>query len=63
MYRPVGGTDVEGTQSVITTLPFSTEYKLNPTLKKVVKAVGGIDKVDTTRSHPGSPPCCSRTPS
>ena len=42
-----GGTDVEGTQSVITTLPFYTEYKLNPTLKKLVAAVGGIDKVDS----------------
>ena len=42
-----GGSDVEGTQSVITTLPFYTEYKLNPTLKKLVAAVGGIDKVDS----------------
>jgi hypothetical protein len=42
-----GGTDVEGTQSVITTLPFYTEYKRNPTLKKLVAAVGGIDKVDS----------------
>jgi len=42
-----GGTDVEGTQSVITTLPFYTEYKSNPTLKKLVAAVGGIDKVDS----------------
>ena len=41
-----GGSDVEGTQSVITTLPFYTEYKLNPTLKKLVAAVGGITKVD-----------------
>jgi ABC-type branched-subunit amino acid transport system substrate-binding protein len=42
-----GGADVEGTQSVITTLPFYTEYKSNPTLKKLVAAVGGIDKVDS----------------
>ena len=42
-----GGSDVEGTQSVITTLPFYTEYKLNPTLKKLVAAVGGVDKVDS----------------
>lgn len=41
-----GGSDVEDTQAVITTLPFYTEYKLNPTLKKLVAAVGGIDKVD-----------------
>jgi ABC-type branched-subunit amino acid transport system substrate-binding protein len=42
-----GGTDVEDTQSVITTLPFYTEYKLNPTLKKLVAAVGGIDTMDS----------------
>jgi hypothetical protein len=42
-----GGADVEGTYSVITTLPFYTEYKTNPTLKKLVAAVGGIDKVDS----------------
>jgi hypothetical protein len=42
-----GGSDVEGTQSVITTLPFYTEYQRNPTLKKLVAAVGGIDKVDS----------------
>jgi ABC-type branched-subunit amino acid transport system substrate-binding protein len=42
-----GGSDVEGTQSVITTLPFYTEYKQNPMLKKLVAAVGGISKVDS----------------
>jgi Periplasmic binding protein len=42
-----GGNDVEGTQSVITTLPFYTEYRRNPTLKRLVTAVGGIDKVDS----------------
>ena len=42
-----GGTDVEGTYSQITTLPFYTEYQRNPTLKKLVAAVGGIDKVDS----------------
>ena len=41
-----GGADVDGTQIVLTTLPFYSEYKLNPTLKKLVAAVGGIDKVD-----------------
>jgi Periplasmic binding protein len=46
-FLEAGGADVEGTQSVITTLPFYTEYKLNPTLKKLVAAVGGIDKVDS----------------
>jgi ABC-type branched-subunit amino acid transport system substrate-binding protein len=42
-----GGTDVEGTYSVITTLPFYTEYQQNPTLKKLVAAVGGINNVDS----------------
>ena len=46
-FLEAGGADVEGTYSVITTLPFYTEYKLNPTLKKLVAAVGGIDKVDS----------------
>jgi ABC-type branched-subunit amino acid transport system substrate-binding protein len=42
-----GGADVEGTWSVITNLPFYTEYRNNPTLKKLTAAVGGIDKVDS----------------
>jgi ABC-type branched-subunit amino acid transport system substrate-binding protein len=42
-----GGADVEGTWSIITTLPFYTEYQRNPMLKKLVGAVGGIDKVDS----------------
>jgi ABC-type branched-subunit amino acid transport system substrate-binding protein len=46
-FLEAGGADVEGTYSVITTLPFYTEYQLNPTLKKLVAAVGGIDKVDS----------------
>ncbi len=41
-----GGADVDGTQIVLTMLPFYSEYKQNPTLKKLVAAVGGIDKVD-----------------
>lgn len=40
-----GGADVEGTYSVLTSLPFYTEYKSNPTLKAVVKELGGIDKM------------------
>jgi substrate-binding family protein len=46
-FLDAGGADVEDTYSVITTLPFYTEYKRNPTLKKLVAAVGGIDKVDS----------------
>jgi ABC-type branched-subunit amino acid transport system substrate-binding protein len=41
-----GGADVNDTQIVLTTLPFYSEYKQNPTLKKLVAAVGGISKVD-----------------
>jgi hypothetical protein len=46
-FLEAGGADVEGTYSVITTLPFYTEYQRNPTLKKLVAAVGGIEKVDS----------------
>jgi hypothetical protein len=42
-----GGADVEGTQSVITTLPFYTEYQRNPRLKQLVAAGGGIGNVDS----------------
>ena len=41
-----GGADVNDTQIVLTTLPFYSEYKQNPTLKKLVAAVGGIENVD-----------------
>jgi ABC-type branched-subunit amino acid transport system substrate-binding protein len=41
-----GGADVNDTQIVLTTLPFYTEYAQNPTLKKLVAAVGGISKVN-----------------
>jgi ABC-type branched-subunit amino acid transport system substrate-binding protein len=41
-----GGADVNDTQILLSTLPFYSEYKTNPTLKKLVGAVGGIDKVD-----------------
>ena len=41
-----GGSDIEGTYSVLTSLPFYTEYKRNPLLKAVVKDLGGIDKMN-----------------
>lgn len=41
-----GGADVNDTQIVLTTLPFYSEYAKNPTLKKLVAAVGGISKVN-----------------
>jgi hypothetical protein len=40
-----GGSDVEGTTSILTSLPFYSEYKANPTLKTIVKELGGPDKV------------------
>ena len=39
-----GGADVEGTYSVLTTLPFFTEYKSNSSLRSLVQQVGGVDK-------------------
>jgi ABC-type branched-subunit amino acid transport system substrate-binding protein len=41
-----GGADVDDTQILLTNLPFYSEYKSNPTLKKLVAAVGGIENVD-----------------
>jgi hypothetical protein len=41
-----GGADVNDTQMLVTALPFYSEYRLNSTLKKLVGAVGGIDKTD-----------------
>ena len=40
-----GGADVEGTYSVLATLPFYTEYKSNATLRAVVKELGGVEKL------------------
>ena len=42
-----GGADVEGTYSVLTTLPFFTEYKSNSSLRSLVQQVGGVDKTFT----------------
>ncbi|HEY8217414.1 MAG TPA: ABC transporter substrate-binding protein [Acidimicrobiia bacterium] len=41
-----GGADVEGTYSWIPTLPFYSEYKVNPRLKAVVKELGGPNKLN-----------------
>ena len=41
-----GGADVNDTQILLSTIPFYSEYKSNPTLKKLVAAAGGIDNVD-----------------
>jgi ABC-type branched-subunit amino acid transport system substrate-binding protein len=41
-----GGADVDDTQILLSTIPFYSEYKSNPTLKKLVAAAGGIENVD-----------------
>ena len=41
-----GGADVNDTQILLSTIPFYSEYKTNPTLKKLVNAVGGIENAD-----------------
>lgn len=41
-----GGADVEGTYMWIPTLPFYAEHKSNPTLKAIVREVGGTDKLN-----------------
>ncbi len=40
-----GGADVEGNYSILTTLPFYSEYKQNPSLKALVRELGGIDNL------------------
>jgi ABC-type branched-subunit amino acid transport system substrate-binding protein len=40
--------DGEGESSGITMLPFYTEWKNNPTMKKLVTAAGGIDNVNSS---------------
>lgn len=42
-----GGAEVEGTYSVLTNLPFYTEYKSNPSLKSLVTALGGVAKLNS----------------
>jgi hypothetical protein len=41
-----GGADVEGTYSVLTTLPFYSEYNANASLKSLVGQLGGVDKLN-----------------
>ena len=41
-----GGADVEGTYSVLTTLPFYSEYNSNASLKSLVHQLGSINKVN-----------------
>ena len=41
-----GGADVEDTYAVTYTLPFYSDYKANPTMKALVKEVGGPDEIN-----------------
>lgn len=41
-----GGTAVEGTSTILTTLPFYSEYNSNASLKTLVKQLGGVDKLN-----------------
>jgi ABC-type branched-subunit amino acid transport system substrate-binding protein len=45
-FIEAGGADVDDTYAVTYTLPFYSDYKSNPTLKKLVKAVGGPDEIN-----------------
>jgi len=42
-----GGSDVEGTHSMLLNLPFYTEYKSSPPLASLAKTLGGPDKVNS----------------
>ncbi len=37
---------MEGTTSILTTLPFYSEYKSNASLKTLVQQLGGVDKLN-----------------
>jgi hypothetical protein len=41
-----GGADVEGTYSVLTTLPFYSEYNSNASLKSLVHQLGGVNNLN-----------------
>ena len=47
-FLDAAGSDGEGETSGITMLPFYTEWQNNPTLKKLVKAAGGIQNVNSS---------------
>ena len=46
-FITTGGSAVEGTYQIVQTLPFTSEYKLNKTLAKLIAALGGPDKIDS----------------
>jgi len=46
-FLQTGGKDVEGTNSILTTLPFYSEYKVNPSLTSFAKQAGGVDKLNS----------------
>jgi Periplasmic binding protein len=41
------GADAEGTTTTLSSLPFYTEYKSNASLKTLVGAIGGVDKLNS----------------
>ncbi|MDQ1432193.1 MAG: hypothetical protein QOF40_2795 [Actinomycetota bacterium] len=46
-FLQTGGPDVEGTNSILNTLPFYSEYKSNASLRSFAKQVGGVDKLNS----------------
>jgi ABC-type branched-subunit amino acid transport system substrate-binding protein len=46
LFIEQGGDDVDGTYSVLYSLPFYTEYKSNPTLKSLVKSLGDVEEMN-----------------
>jgi ABC-type branched-subunit amino acid transport system substrate-binding protein len=45
-YLKQAGADAEGTTATLSALPFYTEYKSNASLKTLVSALGGVDKLN-----------------
>ena len=57
-----GGATVNGTYAMLLELPYLSDYKVNPTLDKLITdARRGRTTSTTTRSTPTSRRCCSRT--
>jgi hypothetical protein len=46
-FLQTGGADVEGTQSILNTLPFYSEYKSNQSLKSFANQMGGVSNLNS----------------
>ena len=46
-FLQTGGADVEGTNSILNTLPFYSDYKSNASLKSFAKQVGGVENLNS----------------